>query len=51
MKKAWEPPPREKRCLCPEPVGDPREGTCLKCGHQVAGKPMPNKTMEFLKRG
>jgi len=33
---------RRQWCHCPEPVGDPRQGTCVLCGHQVPGTEMPH---------
>lgn len=28
-------------CRCPEPAADPHEFTCVYCGRQVDGKPLP----------
>lgn len=30
-------------CECDNPVGDPRELTCLYCGHQIGGVPLPTR--------
>lgn len=34
-------PLKAQPCHCEHPLGDPREGTCLYCGHQVNGHEIP----------
>jgi hypothetical protein len=41
---------RAQPCRCDEPVGDPREMTCLYCGHQIAGVPLPSRIAAFTLR-
>jgi hypothetical protein len=36
-------PLKAKPCGCPNPVGDPREMTCILCGHQIGGVPLPSR--------
>lgn len=32
-------------CTCDdEPAGDPREMTCIRCGRQIGGVPLPGST-------
>lgn len=33
-------PLQAKPCRCDEPVGDPRELTCIRCGRQIGGVPL-----------
>jgi hypothetical protein len=41
---------RSQPCRCDEPVGDPRDMTCIRCGRQVAGVPLPSRVPAFTLR-
>lgn len=43
-------PLRARPCRCPEPVGDLREGTCVWCGHQAEGRPIPTTKIGGISR-